>query len=243
MHLICKLHRFARSVFACRGFILVAALLFILALPSHAQQSITIEGSVGVFDGDTLEIGPVLIRLHGIDAPERSQTCVSKSGGTWKCGAAATLRLDELIAGGDIACTARDRDPYGRIISRCSVNGIELAASLIEDGLAWAFTEFSTEFVDLEERARQSRLGVWQAETQTPWDYRDDKWNRALAKAPDGKCPIKGNISTDKGKPKIYHTPWSANYGNTKIDVAKGERWFCNEAEALAAGWRPIAGR
>ncbi|WP_455115531.1 sunset domain-containing protein [Roseobacter weihaiensis] len=46
-----------------------------------------------------------------------------------------------------------------------------------------------------------------------------------------------------KAKLKIYHTPWSPNYGNTKINTDNDERWFCYEAEALAAGWRPVAGR
>jgi hypothetical protein len=56
-------------------------------------------------------------------------------------------------------------------------------------------------------------------------------------KAPDPNCPIKGNINS-KGE-RIYHTPWgSRNYDRTKINTAKGERWFCNEAEAVAAGWR-----
>ncbi|WP_227269864.1 thermonuclease family protein [Roseobacter weihaiensis] len=52
-------------------------------------QSITIKGALSVFDGDTLEIGPVLIRLHGIDAPENGQTCFSPDGGKWQCGAAS----------------------------------------------------------------------------------------------------------------------------------------------------------
>jgi hypothetical protein len=37
---------------------------------------------------------------------------------------------------------------------------------------------------------------------------------------------------------KIYHAPWSKHYAATRIDTAKGERRFCSEAEAKAAGWR-----
>ena len=40
---------------------------------------------------------------------------------------------------------------------------------------------------------------------------------------------------------RIYHMPWSPWYGRVKIDTARGERWFCSEAEALAAGWRPAS--
>ncbi|MDN5568676.1 MAG: thermonuclease family protein, partial [Paracoccus sp. (in: a-proteobacteria)] len=53
--------------------------------------------------------------------------------------------------------------------------------------------------------------------------------------------PIKGNIS-GSGE-RIYHTPWSSDYGRTKIDEAKGERWFCDEAEAVAEGWRASRSR
>jgi hypothetical protein len=32
--------------------------------------------------------------------------------------------------------------------------------------------------------------------------------------------------------------PGAQHYDRTKISPAKGERWFCTEAEAVAAGWR-----
>jgi hypothetical protein len=50
-------------------------------------------------------------------------------------------------------------------------------------------------------------------------------------------CTIKGNISANG---RIYHTPASPNYTATRIDPSRGERWFCSEAEARAAGWRPV---
>lgn len=49
-------------------------------------------------------------------------------------------------------------------------------------------------------------------------------------------CDIKGNIS---GSGRIYHLPGGAHYERTRIDESKGERWFCSEGEARAAGWRP----
>lgn len=49
-------------------------------------------------------------------------------------------------------------------------------------------------------------------------------------------CRIKGNISNGD---RVYHTPDSPYYARTHIDPAHGERWFCTEREAQAAGWRP----
>jgi hypothetical protein len=47
---------------------------------------------------------------------------------------------------------------------------------------------------------------------------------------------IKGNISSSGEK--IYHLPGCDYYNQTVVDESKGEKWFCSEAEALAAGWR-----
>ena len=47
---------------------------------------------------------------------------------------------------------------------------------------------------------------------------------------------IKGNISSSGER--IYHVPGQRYYDKTLIHLSKGERWFCTEQEALAAGWR-----
>ena len=61
------------------------------------------------------------------------------------------------------------------------------------------------------------------------------------ADIPAAKCDIKGNVSYDSGK-HIYHMPGQEDYEDTKISTDRGERWFCSEAEARAAGWQK-AGR
>ena len=50
------------------------------------------------------------------------------------------------------------------------------------------------------------------------------------------RCDIKGNINSNGER--IYHLPGGQYYDRTKIDQARGERWFCTEEKALAAGWR-----
>jgi hypothetical protein len=55
------------------------------------------------------------------------------------------------------------------------------------------------------------------------------------AATPSPACRIKGNISSSG---RIYHVPGSRSYESTVIDESKGERWFCSEDEARAAGWR-----
>ncbi|MDQ0562010.1 hypothetical protein QO004_003811 [Rhizobium mesoamericanum] len=50
-------------------------------------------------------------------------------------------------------------------------------------------------------------------------------------------CNIKGNVSINSGE-RIYHVPGQHYYEATKISPEYGERWFCSEEEARAAGWR-----
>lgn len=50
-------------------------------------------------------------------------------------------------------------------------------------------------------------------------------------------CNIKGNVSINTGE-RIYHVPGQMFYDDTRIRPEYGERWFCSEAEARAAGWR-----
>lgn len=59
----------------------------------------------------------------------------------------------------------------------------------------------------------------------------------AYALIPGSGCNIKGNISYNTGE-RIYHVPGQTYYFETRIRADQGERWFCSEAEARAAGWR-----
>lgn len=203
--------------------------------------AVEIVGPVDVVDGDTFEMGPVIIRLHGIDAAEQEQSCPSHDGGTWRCGTSARDRLIDLVEDRDVTCEALDRDAYGRIVARCQPDGgSDLAATLIEEGLAWAFIRYSEDYVEIEAAARAAGVGIWQAEVTPPWEYRANRWEKAAAASPRPGCPIKGNISSDGEY--IYHTPWSPNYNQTVIKDESGEQWFCDEAEAIAAGWRSPRG-
>ena len=53
-------------------------------------------------------------------------------------------------------------------------------------------------------------------------------------------CAIKGNVSADGAR--IYHLPGGPGYARTRIDPDRGEAWFCDEAAASAAGFRPPRG-
>lgn len=194
-------------------------------------------GPARVVDGDTIDIAGTRIRLEGIDAPEASQTCERRDGSKWPCGRAAAKALTELV-GSEVECARHGTDKYDRMLGLCSANGQDINRAMVKSGLAWAFVKYSTRYTAEEGAARANLSGIWQGKAEAPWNFRQHRWQAAESTAPEG-CAIKGNVS-DKGK--IYHLPWSPWYSKVTINAGQGERWFCSEGEAEAAGWRRANG-
>lgn len=212
----------------------LALSLALIGIPAAAE---TIAGRATVVDGDTLRIGEERIRLLGIDAPEARQECATAAGGTWRCGEMATAALAALAEAG-VACEWSGRDQFDRILAIClSADGTAINAALVEAGLAWSY--LSTAFAAEQDRARAAGRGVWQAPTMTAVEFRRAHDAAILAGQPlppDPACAIKGNING--AGDRIYHLPGASGYEETVIRVEQGERWFCTEEEAIAAGWR-----
>ena len=220
-------------------FRIVVAVLALVAVaglpPAHAQLA----GRASVTDGDTVRVAGERVRLHGIDAPESKQTCVA-GGSRWRCGAEATRALARRIGGRPIACEERDRDRYGRIVAVCRVRGEDLNRWMVRQGWALAYRHYSMDYVPDERAARAAKRGLWRGDFVPPWRWRKGERIEGAAsksgKSTGGGCRIKGNISR-KGV-RIYHAPGGQSYNQTRINTSKGERWFCSESEARAAGWR-----
>ena len=147
------------------------------------------------------------------------------------------LSLRTLAEQRDLACDRTGIDKYGRTLAVCYEDGVNVNEAMVRAGLAWAFVKYSTEFVAVEAEAKSRKIGVWQGAAEAPWDFRHSEL-RVAEKAAPKDCAIKGNISSSG---HIYHLPWSPWYDRVNIDEARGERWFCSEAEAQAAGWRPAS--
>lgn len=225
--------------------LLVFALLSLGAWPGAVLADI-IEGRATVIDGDSIDVAGQRIRLHGIDAPEGGQSC-ERSGIVWLCGAVASARLRELVRDAEVRCEERDRDRYGRIVAVCQVGATDIGAAMVAAGLALAYRQYSSDYAGQEATAQAARAGMWSGSFVAPWEWRQGK-RRTSAPANDNRapaagassspaaCTIKGNVS--KSGERIYHVPGGAFYDATVIDPGRGERWFCSEADAWAAGWR-----
>ncbi len=213
---------------ALRAIYILGFSLFVWGTYTQAQTTIV--------DGDTLKIASTTYRLNGIDAPESNQSCRDSQGKQWACGNAATKALNRLVRWRSVQCNPVTQDTYGRTVATCYAGGKDLGAELVKSGLAWAYRYYSTEYVAEEEQAKAQHLGIWQANNMPAWDFRRSSTTTTQSNSSgDPSCVIKGNISNSG---RIYHTPNSPWYSRTKIDTSNGERWFCSEAEARAAGWR-----
>lgn len=215
----------------------------------------TIAGRASVIDGDTIEIHGERIRFNGIDAPESAQLCTDAGGRTYRCGARSAEALAKwLAASSPTACKFVERDQYGRFVGDCArADGASVQRWLVRNGHAMDWPRYSNGMFSAEQStAEADKIGIWQGTFQPPWEWRAAQREQSVssstislvpsdassasASEESGACSIKGNISR-KGE-RIYHVPGQKYYAQTRISVGKGERWFCSEQEARAAGWR-----
>lgn len=214
------------------------SLLIVLTLFPLTASAQGFGGTVRVVDGDTLDVGAVRVRLHGIDAPELGQRCTNADGVRWDCGTWAADELRRRIAGRSARCETVDTDRYGRTVATCTVAGQDVGRMLVAEGLALAFRKYSMAYDLDEKRAVIAGRGLHAHRFDRPADHRRAVREERAADtaAPDPDCAIKGNIS--RSGTRIHHLPGQTDYDRTVIRPDQGERWFCSEAEARAAGWR-----
>lgn len=221
-----------------------------------------------VIDGDTVGVqlssGPVRVRLHSIDAPERTQPWFAQSRDA----------LARRVAGRSVGLDVFAQDRYDRLVAVILLGDDNVNAWMVQQGHAWAYRHYLEDpaYCIWEFSARSAQRGLWSLPPQqrrAPWEWRAVERGESLvytdygresvancvaamrrgapgseatakpappAQAPPGDCRIKGNVSENG---RIYHVPGSRHYELTTIDESRGERWFCTADEARRAGWRP----
>ncbi len=142
-----------------------------LALTPVFASAQDISGSARAMDGDSLDMAGIVVRLHGVDAPELNQTC-AREGQSWACGKEASAKLAQLVNGAELQCEQRDVDDYDRIVARCTARQVDLGQAMVEAGLAVALPQFSDRYLGAEARAKTLKLGIWASDFQQPADYR-----------------------------------------------------------------------
>ena len=177
------------------------------------------------------------LRLIGINTPE----IVDPRKPVECFGREASDNAKKLLTGAQVKIAADpsqdDKDIYGRLLRYVwRADGLFYNLEAIKDGFAYEYTyqvpyQYQKEFKDAQKFAQDNKLGLWA-------DGACGQKNISAAKgiAASSTCLIKGNIGSTGEK--IYHLPDCPYYNQTVINESQGEKWFCTEAEALAAGWR-----
>lgn len=201
----------------------------------------TIEGRATAITGDAFRIGDTEIRLAGIEAPDSDQLCSRPGNRRWRCGVDARAALARSVRGTEVSCTLSGTDASGRKLGTCVARGEDIAEGLVRQGHVFAETGMFSKYASQEEEARAEKAGLWRGEAERPSEYRAKvaermarAWEKAVRTAPGG-CPIKGRIASGR---KLYALPGTVDYPRIRIRPRRGERWFCSEEEALAAGWK-----
>ncbi|OOQ59375.1 thermonuclease family protein [Mucilaginibacter pedocola] len=160
---------------------------------------------VGVKDGDTMVLlSPdniqTTVRLAEVDCPEKSQAF----------GQAAKQYTSDLCFNKKVKLIGTQQDRYGRTVGQIELaDGTNVNYALVKNGYAWQYRAYSKsmELAELELKARQNRLGLWQDANPTPpWDFRKEaKTQRTQNKAAK---PSKAK------KPKRHYRRKKEKYGD-----------------------------
>ena len=127
---------------------------------------------VGVTDGDTVKVmrdgRSVTIRLHGIDAPEKSQSF----------GSTAKRFVSDACFGQNVTVIEHDTDRYGELVAELRLaDGTNLNQAVVESGLAWWYRKYApsdSHLESAEKNAKAARRGLWsQYNPSPPWEYRN----------------------------------------------------------------------
>ena len=153
-----------------------------LLLPKEKDPTESIILSDGLYSGQpevetavSLRFGSIPVRLKGIDAPDRDQTCITQANIDWECGETAAFVMSERIKAGPINCEGTVAENGRMILATCYDSmGINLNSWLVEFGWAIITGDDAPSLDDLQSIARLEQRGLWAARFDMPWDWREN---------------------------------------------------------------------
>ncbi|MEM9632731.1 MAG: thermonuclease family protein [Pseudomonadota bacterium] len=130
---------------------------------------------VQVLDSGHIKSDKLTVTLAYIVPLDREETCVSRLGGTWPCGARAQTFLRGLIRQFKVTCKKIEELGPQHILAECWRGKFGLSSRLVRYGWAEPTADAPQELVELALAAKQKKIGKWQSEwlTELPsssWD-------------------------------------------------------------------------
>jgi micrococcal nuclease len=242
----------------------VLALSLFLASTVLGQEPVLQGRVAGVTDGDTLKVlvadqKLLRIRFAFCDAPEKKQAF----------GVRAKQAMSELVFGKDIELRTHAIDRYGRTVAQVAVDGKDVEAEMLRQGLAWVYeryiTEASAEIQDTyrksQDEAKADRRGLWSDPNSIPpWIFRNlakahqeqaivSDWIEAHQKSADPNIP-----NSQFASPSPSALPLDAD--DVWVNTKSGRYWkpgsayyaktkrgeYMPEKEAIQSGYLPANG-
>lgn len=214
-----------------RTAILLYIVLFLFPTLGHALTGKV----VSVADGDTITIldsakAQHKIRLYGIDTPEKTQPF----------GNVAKKYTSKLVYGKTVDVTTYDTDRYGRTVGIVIADGVNVNRSLIGAGLAWQYRKyckasFCEDWLGLEQKAHQSKIGLWTNNDQVPpWEFRKGAGNSNYSKATSSNSSADTRSYHGNLKSHVFHSSRCRSY-----NCKNCTKTFQSRDDATVAGYRP----
>jgi micrococcal nuclease len=195
-------------------------------------------------DGETFEV-----RYLGIEIPDSSATAAVEQNRHLVEGRTVELEIDVIQS-----------DTSGRALRYVYVGGEMVNEVLLASGHAFV-SGFPGEFryrdrlIVAQERARAQSRGVWgTASAPTPITAETEPFRGGtIPSRPGGEeaviCdytgtpqPVIKGVADHSTGTGVYYAPGDLGYEAVIVDVTVGDRWFCTEPEAAAAGWLHSSG-
>ncbi|NCU28881.1 MAG: thermonuclease family protein [Candidatus Moranbacteria bacterium] len=189
-----------------------------------------------IIDGDTFEIedGDV-VRMLGVNAPEEKECYYEE----------AKEALKKIIEGKKVELRkdVTGVDDFGRLLRYVILindsplkNNILVDEYMVREGYGEMQNNpkdklYNGVLLEAREKAEKDKKGLWEA-----CDYAPSEHSQENIEAPSKDCTIKGNISTGEFG-KTYFLKECNNYEQVKVDPSRGEKYFCNEKEAVKEGF------
>jgi endonuclease YncB( thermonuclease family) len=168
-----------------------------------------------VIDGDTMVIdNNQEVRLANIDAPEKG-----------RCGFdEAKETLTKMVVNKKIKVEGKTNDKFGRLLVLAWMGGKLINEKMVRTGWVRYISQGENKYLsEVDDEAEKAKLGIYGLCVET-----------TNTKQPN--CLIKGN-NREGTDDHIYLLPGCKGYTNTVIATDQGDSWFCNETEAIAAGY------
>jgi endonuclease YncB( thermonuclease family) len=155
----------------------ICTILAFSAFIAHAD--VLLGHVVSVSDGDTITVLDDMkqrhvIRLMGIDAPEKAQAF----------GQTSKEALSDLVFDKEVSVIWFKRDRYGRTLGQVYLDDKDVCLEQIKRGLAWHYKQYEREqsvedrarYADAEKEARIANRGLWLDEnSMEPFNFRHTK--------------------------------------------------------------------